>query len=475
MNGWNLFNLDGTMKEHWQIGYGKNAIAFTLEDNKLTLGKVEPEFDADGNEVRRLIFKVDAEFMLPDIIMKTDQVPKDPDDIVNLKALQAALKYLDEETKIYIMQVIQSIEAGGDGTPGIAGTMPTPYILEAASIANGGSVIIGEVKPGKFIDRIIVEPMEGFAFPPDVTAYISIGTPDDKQCFLTKTNVTTFNKTYVSNVYQTMDNLTSLVLYMYRDGEDPIPEPDPDEPDPNIREGYEQKVYIEHKGITGTLTHDYSERVWTITFTGNVDEPSITFPELWGNAPSGNYIDFAFNIPVAVGRKYRIAQRNANLELFPDDPYISNETGEWIKDRSYTFTEKDFDEDGEVLMAVLLAPTTGNFDFAHFHFYDLSGSTPEESYYTIHIKNEVTFNGVTPSSDEPQEMPDAQAVLLQDDSSIESDETPLSRAVTSFGKCRIRTLVFGGNESYGSDTSGNGCNCKPLEFLTVEEIDKLVT
>lgn len=366
-----LTDVDGTTKQSFQIGY--------IDPVKLVSSSVPSEEDDSTQRYLEIGAKIKVDGVETENPISTSADPVGEDDVVNLKALTLRITNAIQQANDYTDNSIKELTGGTTG----ANVMLLPIQLTADDMIDGYSVAFGKLAANKFVDRIIFEVTEGFST--DELYDISIGTVTKPEAFVPKFSTDKLASTYIINVCRTMETESDFVLYVSKHPDPVEPEPDP-EPEPGFV--FEQKIINEHEGVSTSITSDASEKVWSITLTGDDLNAQILDTETFGTV-DGAVMDFALNFPTDNTHRYRVVQRNPALQYFSDDPYIGESGGIYTKDKNYTLSE----EDEEMIYKFAVTESTGDSDYIHIWVYDLDGEDPENAILTYHIKNNLTFKG----------------------------------------------------------------------------------
>ena len=275
----NLSNLDGVVNSVFSIGVGPRKLTMEVGRGMVSMNK---GLDTGANPIR------------------SQALPENWDDLVNLKALQ------DMMDKV------------------IAGIKPQTVTIDLSTIESYPAVIkLGSYDVGHYLNNLV--------FTVDTASEVvkmSIGTMEDPEKLFPSTNLKTLNQICTDKALNNFLS-TEEEYFIFLDKDTPVDPP----------EEFVQKVYNVHPNVSSKITTDASGKVVTIALSGAGVEPLISYPEMFG-AITGNYVDFGINMNLPKGI-YRITQQNACLSLYADDPTVSqDENGVWTKTKLYTIDRK---------------------------------------------------------------------------------------------------------------------------------------
>lgn len=378
-------NLEGIIGKTFQFGYGKNSFTFTISaDGVMTIAyNNEPNGETSETKlpyVFPLRFNLNGGVNVGNARIQSSYNATENDELVNIAVLMTKLNAFLVSAKTYTDEQIKRIDTGGESS-GTSSTMMEPMDITIDQIADGYSNIIGRLAAGNFIDHVVFEVNEAFA-KADASDYeISIGTITNPTSLVPKFRMSTLSQTKVVDIYRTLSEDQEYCIFVSK-YEEPTPPPDP----------FDQQVINNHPAVVSSLTSDASEKIWTVTLSGSNLESSVIETADFGEI-TGPYMDFGVNIPVEEDHQYRIVQQNPALAIYDGkDSNISNQSGVWTKDKTYTF-----DGVTEITYNFLLTASTGGSDYVHIYVYDINGETPETAIRVYHVKNELSFKGNSPA------------------------------------------------------------------------------
>lgn len=360
-----LSNMNGIIGKSFRIGYGDDAVILAVEKETV---------DGQENIVLKINAKIKGDGLdIGDGSLNTSAIPKNDNDVINVKALNEALKTTSETLSRYTDEKIKELTGGTTG----ANIMLLPIRVTIDDITDGYSNAFGKLAANKFVDRIIFEVLEGFDTGDDSKFDISIGTVTSPEAFVPKFSIENLASTYIVNICKTLSVETDFVFYVYKHEEIIIPT-------------FEQEVYANHDGVSYSMTSDSSKKIWNITMSGDNLIRDVDDVETFGTL-DGALMDFGINLPVEANHRYRIVQRNSALQFYKGiDGYVSESNGIWTKDKNYSVGD-----DTEFIYKFLMTESEGDSDYVHIWLYDLDSETPDEAIRTYHIKNSLYFEGTS--------------------------------------------------------------------------------
>lgn len=319
----NLSNLDGVVNSIFSIGVGPRKLIMEVGRGTVTVNK---GLDTGVNPIR------------------SQAVPENWDDLVNLKALQEMMDKV------------------------IAGIKPQIVTIDLSTIESYPAVIkLGSCDVGHYLNNLV--------FTVDTASEVvkmSIGTMEDPEKLFPSTNLKTLNQICTDKMLNKFLS-TEEEYFIFLDKDAPVDPP----------EEFVQKVYNVHPNVSSKITTDASGKVITIALSGTGVEPLISYPEMFG-AITGNYVDFGINMNLPKGI-YRIAQQNACLSLYADDPTVSqDENGVWTKTKLYTIEEDSTDD--EFIYTFLMGNKTDNA-WTHITVMDVD----DNPIVVYHIQNQMIY------------------------------------------------------------------------------------
>lgn len=111
-----------------------------------------------------------------------------------------------------------------------------------------------------------------------------------------------------------------------------------DELKPDPEDTLQPTVISYSAGTSITVTYGKDEQ-YKVMITGSEVEPKIHYPELFGDLDI-DVVTVELGVPIICGHHYTVTQVNPLLELYQDDPSISElEDGTWQKSKTYEMTE----------------------------------------------------------------------------------------------------------------------------------------
>lgn len=376
-----LHEMDGIIGKSFQLGYGKDSFTISVESDGILKIKYNGEPIEDPSKEyfypKRVEFAGGLDTL--NAAIKSSFAAVDDADVVNLKTLMLKLNAYLTSAKSYTDQKISESGGGGESGGGTSSMIP-PTSIKVDDLAEGYSTILGTVKEGKFIDRVILEIKEPFSKADGSDFDISVGTVVNPTSLLPKIQMSTLTETKVIDICKTLTTDAEYCIFVSKHEEvEPV-------------EPFEQEFTNNHSSVSSSMTSDASKKIWTINLSGTNLESSVIDTATFGEV-SGPFMDFVFNIPLTPNHQYRIKQTNPALQYYDGkDEYISNQDGVWTKDKTYNFGGVD-----QVDMGFILTESAGEGDYAHFYIYDLSSETPDMAIRVYHIKNELHFKGSSPA------------------------------------------------------------------------------
>lgn len=351
----------------------------------LGFGDIHTTFTVVRNEeTQQLMLQLDTGLNTGAMPIRTTYKAISDDELCNLKTTREWLDALETSVRGYVNEKVADITGGTSG----GNVMLLPVSINVNDVTEATyNITMGTLARDKFIDRVIFEVLTPFSKADGSTLEFSVGTDENPELLVPKTNISSLQSTLVVDICKTITADTTIKVFGYMTTEEP------EEPDDPYDKEFVQRVDNNHESVSVSMTSDANDDVINITLSGDNLTGSVLDSETFGEV-TGDYMDFAVNIPLkATGvSRYRIVQTNPALAYYDGkDEYVSNDDGVWTKDRTYEFGE----EEEELLLSFLMTQSAGADDYAHIWVYDLDSETPDVAFRTYHIKNELNFAAVT--------------------------------------------------------------------------------